>query len=74
MEFLVRLFRALANRRRIAVLRLLCVLGETHVSEIAEATSLGMTIVSGHLALLAGVGLLWRRRSGRRERREWRCA
>ena len=65
MEFLVRLFRALANRRRIAVLRLLCVLGETPVAEIAEATSLGMTIVSGHLALLAGVGLLWRRRSGR---------
>ena len=28
MEHLVQLFRALANRRRIVILRLLCVLGE----------------------------------------------
>jgi len=65
MEHVVQLFRALANRRRIAILRLLCVLGELKVSAIAEAASLGLTIVSGHLKLLVAAGILWRRRSGR---------
>ena len=46
MEHLVQLFRALANRRRIEILRLLCVLGELKVSAIAEAASLCLTIVS----------------------------
>lgn len=65
MEFLVRLFRALANRRRIAILRLLCAFGEMRVSAIARATAVRLPIVSGHLAMLVAVGLLWRRRSGR---------
>ena len=65
MEHLVQLFRALANRRRIEILRLLCVLGELKVSAIAEAASLGLTIVSGHLKVLAAAGIVWRRRSGR---------
>jgi len=64
-EFLVRLFRALANRRRIAILRLLCAFGEMRVSAIARATAVRLPNVSGHLAMLVAVGLVWRRRSGR---------
>ena len=65
METIVRLFRVLANLRRIQVLRLLAVLGELPVVEIAQATRLDPARLSAHLGLMAGTGLLWRRRSGR---------
>ena len=65
MEFIATLFRALANRTRIRILRLLVVLGETTVSDIAAATSVRLSRTSAHLRALVAVGLLWRRRSGR---------
>lgn len=65
MEQLVRLFRALANRDRIRILRLLAVLGERGVSEIARALGRKGSRVSSHLGILAASGILWRRRSGR---------
>ena len=65
MEFIVQLFRALANHTRIRVLRLLAVLGEMTVSQLAEAVALESSLVSGHLRVLAAAGLVWRRRSGR---------
>ena len=66
MEPTARLFRLLASRRRIHVLRLLAVMGELPVLLIARATGGGMARVSAHLGLLASAGLVWRRRSGRR--------
>ena len=65
MERLVRLFRALANRERICILRLLAVLGERCVGEIARAAGRGGSRVSVDLGILAASGLVWRRRSGR---------
>lgn len=63
MEFIVQLFRALANRVRIRILRLLAALGEANVSAIAEATGCEISLVSAHLRVLAAAGLVWRRRS-----------
>ena len=65
MEFIVQLFRALANHERIRMLRMLTVFREMIVSNIAEATKAGLPIVSAHLKVLAAAGLVWRRRSGR---------
>ena len=65
MEFIVQLFRALANRERIRVLRLITVCGETSVSQIAEAMQMPGNLISAHLKVLAAAGLVWRRRSGR---------
>jgi DNA-binding MarR family transcriptional regulator len=65
METIVRLFRTLANLRRIQVLRLLAVLGELPVTAIGDATGLDPARLSAHLGLLAATGFLWRRRSGR---------
>ncbi len=65
MEFIVQLFRALANRERIRVLRLITVCGETSVSQIAEAMQMPGNLISAHLKVLAAAGLLWGRRSGR---------
>jgi len=66
MEPIVHFFRVLASRRRIRVLRLLAVMGELPVLSIARATGDGPARLSAHLGLLASVGLVWRRRSGRR--------
>ena len=65
MEFVVQLFRALANSERIKILRLVVVLGPMNVSELAEALALELSLVSAHLKVLAAAGLVWRRRSGR---------
>ena len=65
MEFIVQLFRALANTERIKVLRTLQVLGEMSVSHIAQATGVELSRMSTHLKVLSAAGLLWRRRSGR---------
>jgi len=64
-ESIVRLFRILANLRRIQVLRLLAVLGELSVTRLARATRVRLPRLSSHLGLLAATGLVWRRRSGR---------
>jgi DNA-binding transcriptional ArsR family regulator len=65
-EPIVRLFRILANRRRIRIVRLLAVMGELPVLSVARATRDSVAQVSAHLGLLASVGFLWRRRSGPR--------
>jgi len=65
-EFIVQLFRALACRARIRLLRLMVVFGEMYVSDLARATSLEISLVSAHLKVLAAAGVVWRRRSGRR--------
>ncbi|NQT89592.1 winged helix-turn-helix transcriptional regulator [bacterium] len=65
MEAEVSLFRVLANLSRIEILRLVTVLGEQNVSQIADATGQALNVVSTHLRRMAGVGLLKRRRSGR---------
>lgn len=53
MEFIVQLFRALANRERIKVLRLLAVFREMRVSAIARATRVRLSAISGHLKVLS---------------------
>ena len=52
MEPTVRLFRTLANRARLRMLRLLVVFKECRVCELIEATELGATTVSMHLRAL----------------------
>lgn len=64
MELITQIFRALANRQRIRILRLLAVIGEMRVTHIAEATKLDITLVSAHLKVLGAAGLVWKRRSG----------
>ena len=66
MEFIVRLFRVLANYRRIKLARLLAVLGEMSVSQLARATRNDLPHTSVHLHAMASVGIVWPRRSGRR--------
>ena len=56
MEFIVQLFRALACRARIRLLRVLVVFGEMYVSDLARATSLEISLVSAHLKVLAAAG------------------
>jgi len=65
MEFVAYLFRALANRSRIRILRLLGVLGQMNVGQIAQVTAIKLERTSAHLKILAAVGLIWRSRSGR---------
>ena len=64
MERTCRLFRILANRQRIRVLRLLAVAGELRLMQIAEAIATSPPRACAHLDRMTGVGLLWRRRSG----------
>ena len=65
MEATVQLFRTLANRPRMRILRVLAVLGEQRVTAISDATGIQLCTVSGHLHALAVSGIVWRRRSGR---------
>ncbi len=65
MERTCRLFRILANRQRIRMLRLLSVAGELRLMQIAKAVSTSPPRACAHLDRMTGVGLLWRRRSGR---------
>jgi DNA-binding transcriptional ArsR family regulator len=66
MEVTVSLFKALANEKRIQILRVLSCLGEQSVSDIAQAVDLRPNLVSDHLAVLTTTGVVWKRRSGRR--------
>jgi len=65
MDAIVRLFRALANRERIRLLRVLALRGEETVSELAHALGIRTVSASTHLQVLAFGGVVWRRCSGR---------
>jgi DNA-binding transcriptional ArsR family regulator len=65
MEATVRLFRTLANHRRLRLLRLLVVLKECRVSQLIDATGVSAGAVSNDLRALSVCGVVWRRRSGR---------
>ena len=65
MEITAQLFRALASHVRIRIIRVLAVLGERRVNELADAVGLCPCTVSSHLKTRAASGLVWRRRSGR---------
>ena len=55
---LERVLKALANRRRLAILVFLKKQKEASVGRIAEELKLSIKATSKHLALLAGVGIL----------------
>ncbi len=58
---LERLLKALANKRRLAILRYLKRHGEANVTGIAEVIKLSVKSTSRHLAVLSGVNLVDRR-------------
>ncbi|MCK4256949.1 winged helix-turn-helix transcriptional regulator [candidate division WOR-3 bacterium] len=55
---LMRLFKAVANKRRLEILRLLSSKGEKNVSEVAECMDISIMSASRHLLQLERVGLL----------------
>ena len=55
---LVRLFKAVANKRRVEILRLLLTEGEKNVSEVAQRLEISFVSASRHLLQLERVGLL----------------
>ncbi len=60
MKDLERPFKALANRRRLAILKHLKQQKEASVTELAEAIRLSFKATSKHLSILAGVSILER--------------
>jgi DNA-binding transcriptional ArsR family regulator len=58
---LERLLKALANKRRLAILRYLKRHGEANVTGIAEVIKLSVKSTSRHLAVLSAVNLVDRR-------------
>ena len=64
MDFIVRLFRALANVRRLAILHFAVQNPGCKVTKIARELSLPQTIVSNYLKLLCEHGLAEKRPSG----------
>jgi len=64
MEATTHLFRTLANRRRLRLLRLLAVLEECRVKQLIDATGVPAGAVSNDLRRLSSCGVIWRRRSG----------
>ena len=58
MNDLVRLFKAVANKRRLEILRLLITEGEKNVSEVCEHLGISYVSASRHLLQLERVGLL----------------
>lgn len=64
MEKLTRLFKALANDRRIAILRLLSQDRALTMTAIAKRINLSFRSTSKHLLLLENVGMLARRQQG----------
>ncbi|MEK7110352.1 MAG: metalloregulator ArsR/SmtB family transcription factor [Patescibacteria group bacterium] len=61
MKQLERIFKGLANRRRLAVIRILTKHKELSVADIARAIDLSFTSTSKHLALLRQLDILDRR-------------
>jgi len=64
MERIVYVFRALASRPRMLILRSLVAEEERSVSAIETWSGLAMNSLCTHLRILATAGLVWRRRSG----------
>ena len=57
---LEKLLKALANRRRLQIIKLLKKKGETSVGNIAEEIGLSMKATSKHLSLLLIAGIVYR--------------
>jgi ArsR family transcriptional regulator, arsenate/arsenite/antimonite-responsive transcriptional repressor len=55
---LEKIFKALANRRRLAILKHLKRHGASSVGDVADAIHLSLTATSKHLIILANVNLL----------------
>jgi len=64
---LERPFKALANRRRLAILRLLSNRREASVSAIASAIKLSLQATSKHLRILAAIGIIEREQRRRNQ-------
>ncbi|MBI5742414.1 MAG: winged helix-turn-helix transcriptional regulator [Candidatus Niyogibacteria bacterium] len=58
MKELEKVLKALANRRRLAILKYLKVSGEASVAEISEEIDLSFGATSKHLNILAAVGIV----------------
>ena len=59
-----KILKALANRRRLAILAHIQRNGTSHVGDIAEAIRLSFKSTSKHLAVLFAAGILEREQSG----------
>ncbi len=59
-----RLLKALANRRRLSIVRLLKARKEAPVAEIADAIKLSFKATSKHLSILAAAGIVEREQRG----------
>lgn len=61
---LERVFKAVANRRRLAILTFLKKVGEARVGDIASAIKLSLKATSKHLGILSAIGAVdWEQRS-----------
>ena len=58
MENLERIYKAFANRRRLAILRLLNQKKEMNVSDVASGIKLSFKATSKHLNILSNAGIL----------------
>jgi len=63
-KHLERILKALANRRRLAILQFLKKEKEANVSDIAEAINLSFRATSKHLGILAAADLVEREQRG----------
>ncbi|MBX9765293.1 metalloregulator ArsR/SmtB family transcription factor, partial [Patescibacteria group bacterium] len=61
---LERIFKALANKRRIEIIRFVRLKRESTVGDIAEETNLSFKGVSKHMRILYSVGILEREQNG----------
>ena len=64
MKQLEKIFKGLANRRRLAILRLLAKEKELPVADVARRINLSFTSTSKHLALLRQLDFVDRRQEG----------
>ena len=64
MKQLEKIFKGLANRRRLAVIRLLARERELSVADVAERIKLSFTATSKHLGILRQLDILDRRQEG----------
>ena len=61
---LEKIFKALGNRRRLSILRILKKDGKLSVGDIASEIDMSIKATSKHVAILAGAGLLDREKHG----------
>ncbi|MBM3257382.1 MAG: winged helix-turn-helix transcriptional regulator [Candidatus Liptonbacteria bacterium] len=64
MKRLERVFKGLANRRRLAIIQMLSKREEASVADIAEHISLSFTSTSKHLGLLHRIDVVDKRQDG----------